>query len=369
MAPILHFINQPESYYVTVSSSSSHEFFPENLNYDFSNKLVKPIIPDGHGRLLECAIMDLYFNPAIDPPKRRVFPPTEGADEINVVIEYRSELFVSKREGRIQNFVTHCNEEARKWNANFEFKVQGTLEGGKFVLVQNLEGFELKMSPNYARAMGFLKDSYKRGTHVGEKLFSQALYDQIDVTDRMNFTMFKDFENKVKVSEPEVKTVSDLISEMNKSVSSHQCYFIYDGKLFSFEDDNKGKTGLRVKISPFLSNLFNIPVNTWFHGKMSFPTYPNINFGVDTDFQLVTCDAIENQQFFGKLLNVLRIFPVVGSTGSTVHVKFTPPVYVPVQNQLVENIRITLCDEACRPIVLTPESQTTVLLHFKSRSF
>ena len=76
------------------------------------------------------------------------------------------DLYVTKLEGRIESFMTHCNQEAKKW---------GTLEGEKFILIQNVEGMKLKMSPDYAKAMRFTKDSYIGGAHVAETLFKVLL--------------------------------------------------------------------------------------------------------------------------------------------------------------------------------------------------
>ena len=317
----LNYNYQALSYYTILCSSSSHEYFPGNLNYEFRNKLVDPIVQDGVDRLLECAVLDIFYSPTVKQ-EDTIFGHEPDSEKVTVINQLRSDLYVTKLEGRIQSFMTHCNQEAKKWGANFEFKIRGTLEGGKFILIQNVEGMKLKMSPDYAKAMGFTKDSYGVGTHVAETLFNQALYDIIPVTNRMNFTTFSDEEVTEIVQEPTAKSAVDLISELNKAIQKHNAFFTYDGNSILFEDENKGSQRTMVKLSPFLERTFGIPESTVFFGAhMKLKSYNNIDLGTKSGFHVIRCNAIENQYFYGKLLNVLKLIPSPSVTGSTVHVK------------------------------------------------
>jgi len=362
---------QAISLFTTLSSSTSHEYFPENQNNLFTNKLVNPILHDQLSRGLECALTDLYYKPSPTPHRDTIFGHEPDSNKITIVNQLRSDFFVSKNEQKIENFVTHCRLEAKKWGVNIDFKISFTPEGPRFILIQGSEGYNLRMTTVYARSLGFDKEYYTPGQHEAESVFSQALFDLIDVTIRMDFTLFNDKTAIVLVQEPEVKTVSDLISEMNKALTTHNIFFIYDGSNFIFNDENEGRQRTMVELSPFISRVFGVPHPKWFIGKqMKLKSYDNINFGLDSEFLLVKCNVTESQYFHGKLSNILKLIesPNPSSTAFT-HVSCVPRVYVPVHNENIENIQITLCDENSRPIEMATNSNTTVVLHFRSRSF
>jgi len=126
----------------------------------------------------------------------------------------------------------------------------------------------------------------------------------------MDFTLYNDTSVTVEVGEPEAKTVSDLISEMNRAVLAHNVFFVYDGSDFSFNDKNERKTGTMVGLSPFMSRTFGIAYPKWLYGVMKLKSYENINFGLDSEFILIRCNVIESQFYLGKLMNILKMIQV-----------------------------------------------------------
>ena len=89
----------PTSSFITVSSSASNHYFPNNLNYDFTNKLCNPTLQNGTH--LEVGLVDLYFTPSAEQQKKSIFEHA-GDNKITVVTQYISEHLVNKTVGRIQ---------------------------------------------------------------------------------------------------------------------------------------------------------------------------------------------------------------------------------------------------------------------------
>jgi len=370
--PNLTYPHQAVSLYTTVCSAASHEYFPENANNMFTNRLVNPIPHNPHGRGLECALIDLFYSPSPKPAKDKIFGHEPGSNLITVINQSRSHVFVSKTEPKIENFIALCNIETKKWGSKIEFKIRITKEGHKFLLVQDEEGYKLSMSPSFSKSMGFTKSYYEKGTHEAELAFSQELFDAIDASSRMDFLTYKDVTSVETVEEPEIKTASDLITEMNKALTSHKVYFIYDGKFLTFYDEEEGRTGTMVQLSAFLSRIFGVPYPHWFHGKTSSVlSYANINLGLDAEFLLIRSNVIENQYFNGRLSNVLKLIqsPTSAERKTFSHISCVPPAYVPVTHGNVENIQISVCDENSGLITLASESHTTAVLHFRSTQF
>ena len=221
------------------------------------------------------------------------------------------------------------------------------------------------MTPEYAQALGFTKAEYPYGKNEAERGPSQALYDSIDVTLKMNFSIVKEDKESVTVQEPTIKSVSDLISEMNKSLIKYKVVFEYDAVNFTYEDSGRG--GTIVILSEFLASLLGIPKGTQFKGpEVSYPTYSTINLGLAPSFHAVTCNIIESQTYNGKLLQVLKLIPFVESQGMY-HFKANPVQYVPIASQAFENIRVQMFDENMKYSVLTHETDTTAVLHMRSR--
>jgi len=146
------------SIFAAINSSSSHLYFPENRSDDFTNKLVNPIKQDRHSRGLECALIDLYYHPSSTPHRDTIFGHEPDSNVIKILNQLRNDFFVSKTEMKIENFVTHCKNEAKRWGVAIEFKIHFSSEGTKFILVHGAEGYKLRMTPDYARSLGFTKE-------------------------------------------------------------------------------------------------------------------------------------------------------------------------------------------------------------------
>jgi len=127
------------------------------------------------------------------------------------------------------------------------------------------------------------------------------------VNENLEFTVFKDDKTLAYVKEPVAKTISDLISEMNRAIASYHAEFVYDGENFEYEYERPG--GILIKLSPFLERLFGIPSYTWFQNRHEiFPSISDIDLGITSEFTHVNCDAIQPQIVGGKLLPCLKHF-------------------------------------------------------------
>ena len=55
----------PFSQFLTLSSAASYEYYSENVNYDFRNRIGRPFPPEG----LEIALLDIFYTPAAPAEK------------------------------------------------------------------------------------------------------------------------------------------------------------------------------------------------------------------------------------------------------------------------------------------------------------
>jgi hypothetical protein len=354
----------PVSSYCTLSASSSAELYPHNINTDYTNHLVDPTLHGG--RNLEVALLDLYFTPSPDKQKHTIFNPGTDENKIKVITRYRSDHFVAKIPGRIQAFVEHCNDEFKKRGVRVHFNYLITPEGKRYyVLNLNQPGYTIHITRSYAVAMGFTKASYPSGKQQGEEEINQVFFEAIPVTERMDLIISKDVETTAICKEPEIKSVVYLMSEMNNCLEPFHADFVYDGETITFED--KGTGGTIIVLSTFLNTLFGIPDGTQFSGSsVSYPAYSTINLGLAPEFHLITCSLIEPQLYNSHLLPVLRLIPFESGSGK-MHVQINRPQYVPVSSERFANIRIQILDENLDFSALATESDTTVVLHVRSR--
>ena len=221
----------PLSTYCTLTSSACHGFFPQNLNIRFWNKLVNGIY---NGRNLEIALSDVYFTPSIDTKKNTIFGHHEKDNIIQVTTRYRSEHYIKKIAGSIEKFVEKINNEFKARGVRVHFNYLVKEDGSQYYVVTlSQANYKLKMTPDYALAMGFTESSYNSGRNVAERPFSQQLFEQIPITTQMDFTIYKDDLDTVIVTEPEIKSVADFISSINTSLQKFTVFFTWDGRYFT----------------------------------------------------------------------------------------------------------------------------------------
>ncbi len=122
---------RPFSTYFTLCSSSSHGYFPQNLNSSFTNKIVNQI--DGNAADLEVALTDIYFTPSPDKKGETIFGHEAGDDKIKVTIRHRNTHLFEKQPGIIQHFVlSYCNSEFKKRKIPIHFSLISRFDGSQF---------------------------------------------------------------------------------------------------------------------------------------------------------------------------------------------------------------------------------------------
>ena len=360
----LVFPTLPVSLYSTMSSSACHEYFPQNLNTSFWNKLPCPI--QSQGANLEMALTDVYFTASQQTRKNTIFGHERGDNRIKVVERLLSDHFVNKLEGGIGKFVEHCNIEFKRRGIKIHFNLLIKPDGTQ-VYVLNLDqmDFNVKMTKEYGEALGFLEPFYSAGRHEADRAPLQELFDKIDIRQKLELVIFKDHDYSVTVEEPVAKTVPDLISSINTALIKTEVVFTWDGILFTFEQEGKGI--VFVYLSPFLEKLFGVPPNSAFTGpEMSFPTYSVINLGMTPDFYIITCNAVEPQIYNGRLLPILKMIPFADSKDLR-HTSCFPLQYVPLRHDTISNLKIEIFDENLSYSELATASDTTVTIHIRDR--
>ena len=361
---------QPDSYYVTLNSSSSQEYYPNNRNNGFINNLVSPIPLESSfesGGTLEVGVVEVFCQPKDkNPPK--IFGHSPNDNQIIVTKRLKSEFFFEKKPERIEQYFFQCNDEFKKLNLKIQFIVDVEIGVKKLILVNGELGYNLKISEPYNSAFGFINSFYSDGSHKAEEPYSQKEFDLIDITKHLHITLFKDQTFFANCQEPEKLEVVSLVSEINKCLTPYKVSVIYDGIDFEFESELASQM---VKFPTIIEKIFGIPKDYWFKKVHEIlRSYSNIDLGVSSNFLIMKTNLIEAQPFNSKLLNALRMFPRPEKTEKTVHFLCTPVLYVPVANiKTIEKIEVEFCDERLQPAALVENTDTIVVLHFRSKLF
>jgi hypothetical protein len=180
----------PNSSYFTLSSAASHEFYPLNVNNEFSNILLDNIeVREGE---LEIGLIEAYFTP--DSSKRRdtIFGNEVNDNRITQTIHYTSDHTVNKITGRVEQFVEHINDEFKKKKVKMVISLLVKDTEEHLVITLNQPRYQLQITKAYAVALGFLKDVNQSGRNEADRPYVQELYDKIDPTQLMNFKIFRE---------------------------------------------------------------------------------------------------------------------------------------------------------------------------------
>ena len=356
---------KPDSFIVTLNSSSSHKYYPENTNNSFHTKLVNPISQSSH---FEVGLVEAFYTPAADKTIP-VFGHSKNDNRIQVNQKLKSAFMNTKREiEKIENFVFRMDLELKRLNINVQFHLIRKPNGqNKFILLQNERGRLISLTPEFAKAMGFTQKYYAEGRYEAENIYLQSVFDAIELTLVFTITIFIDQVHDVFVSEPSPPTAVHLISEINKSLKPHNISVIYDGE--NFEYSNEQGPGIETTFSPLIEKIFKIPAGHIFSKKFEvLPSYKNINLQTESQFVVFKCNIIQAQPYNGRLMPILKLFPKQKKINELVQVTCKPILYMPIPNDYkIENIKIELLDEFLNPLSLASESETTVVLHIKSR--
>jgi len=354
----------PESFYVFLASSGSHEYFPDNTTQCFATKLPDPI---EQARQLEVGLVELRYTPIRDPAKK-IFHKEEDK-KITVIKQLSTVSKIKKRPVRIDDFVQFINRDLEQTGIAVSFAIKNTTSGLKFILKQDVEDKVCVIDPSYAAAFGFTKEEYNKGRHVAELNYSQAKFDSIDITHPFILSLNKDEETIVHVQEPEEPDVSHLISAINKSLTQFRILFIYANGTLEYE--NKHTPSTRILLSDFLGGIFDVPKGHWFSKNIELlPSYNNINLETESNYVHVRCNIVTPQPIRGRPAPILRTLANPMKFEETVKLEFNPVRYVQIPDDTkIDVVQIELLDEFMRPITCLDNTDTTAILHVKPRFF
>jgi len=353
----------PLSSYYVLGSSGSHNLFPGNLNNSYSNHLANPILPRVGG--LEVAVTDVYFTPAVEEKKTTIFGHEPDDNVIRLTRRRESYHEVENTGATIRQFVDFINAQFRARGIRISINLLATEDAEYFVMHLDQPDHRVEITQEFAYAFGFTQPTYDAGKSIAERPFRNELFKLIDKTHNIRFTIYSDEIFDLRVPEPEVKSVSDLITAINNTLKDYDVFFTWDSENLIFEDENPMM--ILVRLSNFLENLFGVPSGTvWSGAELKIPSYSQIDLGLSSELHVVACNLCEDQYYKGLPQPILRIFPHQGSK-SMVHVKFDPLQYVPLCEKRFDNIRVQFLDENLRPSIFKPESETVTVLHIRDR--
>jgi len=349
------------SSYLTLNSGSSQHFYPHNLGNNFTNHLVKPI--ENTGNELEIALVDAYFKLKDKKKDNSIFGHLENDNRISITRRSAAIHTVLNKPGFIENFVEFLNQAFERRGINIKFHTIVTEDEKEFLkLIFTQPGYRINISKNYARAFGFFKDDYPSGEIIAENPISQELFDIIDINESLKFTIFQDEVSYVYIKEPKYKDVLSLINEINKSLKDYQVFFSWNE---NFVYTYLGNADLFVSLPNYVEEIFGVPLNSVFSGsEMEFPTFENIIFKT-SEYNIITCNIIEDQEFRGKTVPVLKAFRQNNTHAQSI--SCDPLQYIPINTKSIEHIRIQLFDETLERLIIDPMVETIVTVHIKSR--
>jgi hypothetical protein len=361
------------NFHMTLQSTQTLEYFPNNSGSSFTVKLGKTIkFP---AKLYEVGLAQFYYTPALPPkdengnyikPEFKFFGKVTGDNQISVLQNTESGFTLQKTSDELSNFIQDLNEELKNRNYAIQIRMVVSAQSTKWSIMHQAkenEGFAIPSE--LATAMGFEKSTFVRGEHLAEWEYSESEFQDFPNDKTFEFSIYNLTPKTLVVEEPKAYTIHGLLESINKTLSTYKCKFTIDGSELEYTSTH---LGLMVKLSPQISQYLGIALDKTFHtNSMRVEANPNLILYTAPAFMLILCSCASNQVFGPKVLPILRIMPIPEtSTSKQMEYTFDPIQYVSLTDSEISEISIQLLDEQMRPIPDTT-NPCTMILHFRQR--
>lgn len=355
------------SFYVTLRSTSSSEYYPSNTAKEFTNYFCKKIyLPIN---TFECGLSLLYFTVKNTPLKYKCF---RNEQEKEIAILERASLDMQHLKTKSDSIFTPAadiTERLLKANISLKLTESGTPNGKLFIHLlltdEQKRNINLSFFGPYSTALGFENSMFEHDKeYVGANPKNEELFKLIEDGTGMDFNVSINSSSTVKAEEPQRYMFEELLSEINKVLLKSKVAIKYANDTIQFI--NNSGNALYVSLSARMLDLIGIARGTVLFGDGSI--YPALGAGkwvTKPKYHLIQSDLIEPQIFGGTSRPLLRLVPIPKVVAEEVRLEFDRVQYLPVRGGEISSIQVSIQDENLNQALLT--DQTVVQLHFRAR--
>lgn len=351
-------------YYVTLRSDHCKEYYPKNNSSNFRNMLTRPLtFPEN---TYEVGLVEIYTTEveSKDVPKVII---NSGDARIKVEKVAEEDFFVPKTEVSLFSYIDYVNHFIAKHVPESHFHIQReiTKEGSYFWI--KIDGGVSKVVIDeqwLTLAMGFTTNVFTTGEVRGENLANQNFFEYIPMNERIKFNVYIIEELLAIIAEPKKFTLEELLKEINDKIKDiHSSLTYSDGDIVY--KNNSGFTS--IQLSNRLYHLLGMQEGLWMSGReTTYPATPSMEWDTSKEYYMVTCSAVENQIFASTSYPLLRIFQSKKQYDKMTRMFFNPIIYVPVRENIIQEIHINILDELGESVPVSAKP-STVQLHFRQK--
>lgn len=356
------------SFYLTLRSSNSKEYYVDNIPGSFSNKLCRQLSV-GHGNYY-CGVSQFHYNPKNVPFKYICFRKEEDKKITVVRKEEIMGLSRVKIKENIAKPLESLTPSLSEIGITLEvtgFETKDREERFKLTITdKNERNIRLEIPTNYAIAFGFDVSDFNSGQiYQTTRNISYDLFNLIENGTELRFVIYGVTTTIIDAQEPREYSFQGLLSEINRCLDSYHSSLYYKEETIKLNADTKYAKTLYVQLSVRMLSLLVVAQGTIFNGDSIYPALGEIRWISKPKYHLIQTSITESQIFGSTSFPLIRMLTipnlVVGEAGSFI---FCPVQYISVETKEISEIKIRITDEYNQPAILTDE-ETIIQLHFK----
>src|SRR5207237_3069489 len=151
--PKIRFMVSPNSSNITASSFSSHEFYPENVGNNFTNKIHTNIPEYQDDNELEIALQHVTYSLDSSALTPAIFDHDPEANKITVITRAQQINKFVKSEPNVVNFINEVNKRFQREQNQLSFNYYSEDGNIYFTLHYNVDGYRIQFSTNYMTSL------------------------------------------------------------------------------------------------------------------------------------------------------------------------------------------------------------------------
>ncbi|OXA61806.1 hypothetical protein Fcan01_00239 [Folsomia candida] len=332
------------SFYSSLFSTTSLEYYPENTGSDFRNYLASPI---SAGYPLEVGLVSLTFFDENNPQAPQVRPPSPpptlkirtflgGIPANGIVSATKKEEIMQIKYSRqpnqlINSFVSKLNEELQAFRSEqFEATLNQIVKGGIITIELRVlklgDGAIIEISEDLRAILGFEESIFRQGNYMSDKSLDsedvKSAYSLLNVGATVFMYLWRNQTFDIQLTEPEEYDIEALGQDLVLKLAA-------EGVSIGFllGDENQASVrirtpGAKFKLTTYLNRQLNLEDNFEFEREnvewaVPVETIPEDNPPVSPEIILpdspaagqlyILLDIIESQRFGQNVSQVSRI--------------------------------------------------------------
>lgn len=405
-----------ESLILTLTSNSSLDLYPTNSPTHFKNRIPWPI---KNGYCYEAAIISLEYESESERSgasieNTQVLGEVENNENITSDAEFfgrdennniDNKLFVRRRvlanvsvikeHSDFGLFILSFNTLMSSANYKMSFKHVLDENGIRFVQFHNdskegnLEGWNLKMSTDFAQAIGFSdRNILGVGSIKAPSSIDKVVWDNISLNSSIQFELEQCYNEFYDIEEPKSNDLDSIITALRTTFTTH--------KIRAFLVLEPTTKRLLIKIADFKKNILELrfpdTINAYFELNRKFTfnqkdtwilidddkfkktTSPNNSeFLVQlenyksqkSNYLYIACDLVFPQVLGSSALRYLMPILIAKNNQNLHQIKIENPIYLPIYKEDIFDIEISLMKNSKEYASVSKNHPTTLVIHIR----